>query len=303
LKTSGENASISAPINQNNPLIQYFSLTNKKKLPLDGLSLKLITNKDTELNEDIIIHLFSDNMHIGSSALNLSQINKDGWVTFDFPERILLKPGHYRLEIHSITTSHSKSLRVRQYHLNSSDISISHGEKKAIQAVVSTQLLTSIHYYGDIELPKHIIKHSIEKGLSLLENTQVTGSGYSLPRLNSKQTPDFDSLKLLNSSATSYKFQYTGKQPAWVVLPIRYYPQWQAYVGNLPATVEAFMGMLPAIHVEPGAVVYYRYEPYLLYWLSLLSILTLIFVYYLGVRWRNTSPRHSPIPIPITELR
>jgi hypothetical protein len=301
LKTYGENTSVSAPINQNNPLIQYFSLTNKKKLPLDGLSLKLITNRDTDLNEKIIIRLFSDNIQIGSSALNLSQISEDGWATFDFPERILLKAGHYRLEVHSTTASHSKSPRARQYHLNSSDIYISHGEKKTTQAVVATQLLTSIHYYGDIELPKHIIKHSIEKGLTLLENTQVTGSGYSLPRLNSKQTPDFDSLKLLNSSATSYHFRYTGNQPAWVVLPLRHYPQWQAYVGNVPATVEAFMGMLPAIHVEPGTVVYYRYEPHLLYWLSLLSISTLIFVYYLGARWRNTSPRHTPSPI--TELR
>jgi hypothetical protein len=278
LATSGPRPKASALITPEQPLIQHFALP--KPLEFNIISLKLATHGRTMAHTDLTLRLYHDNTLIGESSAKAAQIQDNSWVAFPFPKKINLDVENNRLEIHALPSVQNGKISAWLYPLNAENVYIDIGGSVEHAALAAK-------FFRTIKLPETINHHRVENNLVLLENSMVTGSGYTLPELDENLKPDFSHLELIESTPTSYRLHYNGEQPAWLILPVRYYPGWQAYVDDKSVATEVFMEMLPAIRIDPGATVSYRYEPKLLYMLALLSLASLLFALYLIFRFRR----------------
>ncbi|MBW9257970.1 MAG: hypothetical protein K1562_10135 [Candidatus Thiodiazotropha sp. (ex. Lucinisca nassula)] len=278
LATSGPRPKASGLITPEKPLIQHFALP--KVLQFDVISLKLATHGRTEGHTDLKLRLYHDDQLLAESKVISTKIKDNSWVEFFFPRMIELNTQNNRLELHSEPTDQKGKLSVWLYPIQADDVFIEHNGNHQ-------SAMMAAKFFRTIQLPESIVSLQIEADLVLLENSNIRGSGYTLDRLDEDLQPDFTQVKLLSSTATSHQLEYTGSEPAWMVLPIRYYPNWQASIDGQPVEVEAFMEMLPAIQVNPGAKVSYRYEPRPLYLLSLLSLISLGLVLFFAYRLRK----------------
>ncbi len=278
MSTSGGRHIASKPITPNNPLIQHFTLPNEMRI--SGLKLQMATHSKPQAHTDVTVKLYRDDLLLGTSTVSSANIHDNTWVNFIFPEPVILGRDNNRLEVHTKPTGRKGKLSVWIYTIPPGEVYIER-RRRHRNAQVAAKFFTTVKY------PKHYVEHQIEDGLSLIENTHVTGSGYALPELDPDTQPDFTHVSLISRTPTRVRAKYTGNQNAWLVLPIRLYPQWRAYINGHPAHLTPFMGMLPAVPVKPGDQVTYRYEPYRLYGLGVLSLITLLVTLYLTYRWRD----------------
>jgi hypothetical protein len=278
LATSGPRPKASALITPEKPLIQHFALP--KPLEFNIISLKLATHGRIKAHTGLTLKLYHGNTLIGESSAKAAQIQDNSWVEFPFPKKINLDVENNRLEIHALPSAQNGKISAWLYPLNAGKVYIDIGGSVEHATLAAK-------FFRTIKLPETIKHHRVENNLVLLENSRVTGSGYTLPDLDENLKPDFSHIELIESTPTSYRLRYKGEQTAWLILPIRHYPGWQAYIDDKPVTTDVFMEMLPAIWIDPGATVTYRYEPIILYRLALLSLLSLLFVLYLIFRFRR----------------
>ncbi|MET0067230.1 MAG: hypothetical protein ABW076_12865 [Candidatus Thiodiazotropha sp.] len=280
LATTGERHVPSPLITPEHPLVQHFPLPHA--MQIDGLKLLMATYSRPQAYTDVRVELFHDDQLVGSASVDAAEIQDNQWVAFPFPQPVELGSGNNRLEVHALPSDQDGKLSVWVYPIKPGGVRIER-EGDPYYAQVAVKL------YHRITFPGYFVEHHLEDNLALIENLRVTGSGYALSALDPQLRPDYTAVRLLNHSPTEVQVEYTGRQHAWVVLPIRLYPQWHAYINGKPAGLSGFMGMLPAVSVKPGDRVTYRYEPYWLYGLGALSLLSLLVTLYLAYRWRDAS--------------
>ncbi len=277
-KTEGERQLASKPIPPNSPLKQYFNIP--KPVEFDAIFLQLATYGRETSHTDVTVSFFTDNDLLESAKLDAALIHDNEWVKFTFPNPIRLEQGAHRLEISTAQSDSEGKLSVWLYTQNNDAIYVEQNNLTQ-NAIVAAKLAHNIY------LPDSIVAHRIEDNMVMLENTRVQGSGYTLPVLDRTAIPDFDHTLLKESSETGYRLSYSGKDPAWLVLPIRSYPQWHTYINGKQVAYENFLGILPAVRVSQGDEVSYRYEPNTLYFLVSISLSALLFTLYLAFRWRK----------------
>ncbi len=278
LETSGNERFASKPIIQAEPLIQHFELGGPARLNI--VSLFLAThNRDTS-HADVAIRLYSNGALKGEASVAASEIKDNSWVDFEFPDSVVLDRGKNSLEVSVKPIAAAGQLSTWLYPNQSPSIFIEQGASTE-PAVVAARLLNKS------PLPDQLTIRHIEPGLVLLENTRIEGSGYFLDQLDPSQNPDFTTVSLLGTNPTSYDFHYTGRQPGWLVLPLRNYPGWQAYIGEKAVDHLLHLEILPAIAVQPGDYVSYRYQPTLQITLALISLVFLLLNIYLCIGLRR----------------
>jgi hypothetical protein len=121
-----------------------------------------------------------------------------------------------------------------------------------------------------------------EPVVRLLENPLMDESGaYFLAGLDSPWRPDFSAVGYVGGSDTSVQVTYKGEADGWVVLPVRAYPGWRAYVDGRAVEYRRFAGLMPAVPVEGPSEVELRYRPVSLYLASAASLLAWLLLGYL----------------------
>ncbi|MET0052957.1 MAG: hypothetical protein ABW095_18005 [Candidatus Thiodiazotropha sp.] len=281
LTTSGDRHVPSPLITPGHPLVQHFPLPNE--MEIDGIKLLMATYSKPQAYTDVSVKLYRDDQLVGSATVEAAAIQDNSWVDFLFPHPVRLGTGLNRLEVHALPGQQDGKLSVWVYPIEPGGVFIEQDDEP-LYAQVAVKLFRSVAF------PNYFVERHIEDNLALIENLRVTGSGYSLADLDPQLQPDYTQVQLLNRTPTEVQVRYTGEQPGWLVLPIRLYPQWRAYINDRPTDLSGFMGMLPAVSVTPGDRVSYRYEPYWLYGLGILSLITLLVTLYLTYRWRNHAP-------------
>jgi hypothetical protein len=277
-KTKGGHHIASPPIITGAPLVQHFTLT--KPALLDMISLQLATHSRETSYTDVTISLYTQDRLVASATVKASDIHDNSWVRFYFGKTVQLDAREHKLAISTAPSPFKGKLSVWLYPRKQESLYVKQANR-TINAVVAAKM------HLKRTTPPTITEHKIEDNMVLLENTRVKGSGYALSKLDRSESPDFDHVQLIESRGTGYRLKYTGDKPGWLILPVRAYPQWQAYRNDEPINYEKFLGMLPAIPVSSKDVVSYRYEPRTLYQLALLSLVGLLFTVFLCIRWRN----------------
>jgi hypothetical protein len=280
LETSGRVSQPSKPIQPDTPLQQFFRLM--ETIQADQISILVATHGRKTAHSDLSMRLYKEGQLLAKASVAADQIGDNQWISFGLGKTLTLDAADYLLLLETHPGPAKGNLSVWLYRHQSPLFHIQHGSER-IRGVLATRMY--------LENPPQINElyrlHRIEPGVYLYENKQVLGSGYYLATLEAGAQPDFHSVSLRDYQAKQLELEYTGEQAGWIVLPMRAYPGWQAYVNDKPVVAERFLDILPAIAVQPRDVVSYRYEPLKLYLSAMLSLLGLLSLLVLTVRLRS----------------
>lgn len=127
-------------------------------------------------------------------------------------------------------------------------------------------------------------------GLVLLENRDAPAGAYFLDSLDQAPAAHAaEAVRVQGNFSDGWTLQYTGSRSGYVVLPMAASESWEFSVDGNRAQPQQYFGTLPAIAVQPGAVITARYQPRALIvggWIMLGSVLLLVAVM-LGLRRRR----------------
>jgi hypothetical protein len=131
-------------------------------------------------------------------------------------------------------------------------------------------------------------KHSIEPRVDVMENLAAPPGAFMVGDL-SERKPRAASLTTNRLSNIAYEVTYDDDEPGHVVLPMRRYSGWAAYVDGERVEADAYLGALVAVPVGGRSRIEYRYEHATLRpwaWLSALGVAVWVVMALLAV-WRR----------------
>ncbi|MEW8507325.1 MAG: hypothetical protein AB2598_11515 [Candidatus Thiodiazotropha sp.] len=181
-----------------------------------------------------------------------------------FPNQVTLETGRYGMEVIVEGGDRSTPLTAVVYPSNSPLLQLRVGR------VTTDSMLalrgyrrTNAYVYRSVlsgENDSYTV-HELEPGVVLMENRLVTGSAYFVSTLSGMHPARYDQLRLRGYSDTSMKFEYTGNNPGWVVMPVRMYPGWLCLVNGERVEPSLFKGVMPAVPVSGKGSIDFIYSP------------------------------------------
>jgi hypothetical protein len=183
------------------------------------------------------------------------------WSFFEFPSRVALRRGDYYLVVSlagdpgggRLTAATTATSGARGDYL----------EVNGRRTGTSLQLKIGAYEKGPLDSLAGKWNVAVFEGdIMLLENRDVTGSGYFIDTLDpSSDRISFSGLDVRRPSSDLVEIDNSRDGAGWIVLPMHLHPGWKASVNGRQTNYDAYLGILPAIPVQgPGRVVF-RYQP------------------------------------------
>lgn len=189
-----------------------------------------------------------------------SEISDNQWGIFKFPNNIYFVKGGYFLilsyvdyaEPYKLTAWTTKNQGNRDSYLEVS------GRR------TDTSLIWKIDYFEKIDPTVFAGRWNpidMEKDIVIFENKKVTNSAYFVKDLDASHNDlDFSGLDFKQVSVGRIEIANAHRDAGWIVLPMRLYPGWRAYIDNRQVGYDAYMGMLPAIPVQGVSHIVFEYR-------------------------------------------
>ncbi|MES9969252.1 MAG: hypothetical protein ABW092_04410 [Candidatus Thiodiazotropha sp.] len=204
------------------------------------------------------------NSDVLSASCELQRDVKMDFLLCRFPEQVRLEKGRYEIEVVLERIEKDVSVIVGVYDSNTDLLQL------AVDGVKSNRVL-GLRGYRPLQPSSYqtVLNGGNqayrvtepEPGMVLVENRRVKGSGYFVSALNGQAQAQYDLLKTRGYHETAMQFEYTGREPGWVVLPVRAYPGWSSAVNGRSMEPDLFREVLPAVAVRGGDSIEYSYRP------------------------------------------
>ncbi|BCH03277.1 hypothetical protein MesoLj131b_52760 [Mesorhizobium sp. 131-2-5] len=109
-------------------------------------------------------------------------------------------------------------------------------------------------------LPQNFSIASAERGVSVIENHTVSGSGYYVDGLSGQPEADFGPVRLAAYQPDDLTVEYSGAAHGWVVFPIRTNKYWRATLDGKPVELGKFLDFFPAVEVNRPSKIRFYYD-------------------------------------------
>ncbi len=263
-----------APPIPKNKLLQPINVG--KDITIHGFEIYMATYQYKKINSDIKLTLWQDKNQIASAIAPKEEIHDNRGANYDFDNAIVLKEGNYSISLEAVSPSISLPVTVWCGKSKEQPTLEVNGKK--------SNLVMLLNFLQEFQLPLKYRVYNLEPNISLIENSSVKGSAYFLSDLTNNSRIMYENIKLKIQNNSRIDIEYLGDKTGWIVIPMRIYPGWKAYVNGNEIQVDKMLGMLPAFRVKSPSHIIYRYEPDYLLWTLLISFLSLgflvIYVFY-----------------------
>ncbi|MDR3089507.1 MAG: hypothetical protein LBU39_06795 [Desulfobulbaceae bacterium] len=227
-------------------------------LVVSGIHLKVapLPEKNTLAGSRIRLRLYDQDMNLlGQGVAPLDSINGRNYVLADFAEDVRIPAGIHWLEVlFDGAAGQQLKLHLARAPRQGDALRINGQERNASLVV---------RYFQDppqLSHQKYRIWNGFKEPISVIENRHCPGGAYFVPTLTSQDWRE-DEIKTVREKAHDLRLEYAGGQAGFLVLPMRRFPGWSAYVNGAAVTVSEYLGFLPAIPVSGQAHVRYVYRP------------------------------------------
>ncbi|WP_256749448.1 hypothetical protein [Mesorhizobium sp. Mes31] len=235
----------------------------------------------------LMFDLYKDELLVAHAEIPPEAVRNNRFATFGFNQDVPLVAGTYRYVISMAKPDSEKMLSAwafetaggATYQIGSSTFP---GIPK-IKVVEKTQL------------PQNFSITPVEPGIDVIENHEVSGSGYYVNALNGQPEADYGPVRLATYRPDDVTVEYSGATHGWVIFPIRTNKYWRATLDGRPVELKKFLDFFPAVEVSgQGKIRFYYDSSHLLKTLEFciagfaLSVITLILV-----NGRSSIPRAS----------
>ena len=260
------------------------TFTLEKQIPFDAIELLFGTVHAEHAPADVILDLYrgidDSGELIERSTISKSIVTDNRWAMFDFKKNSALVPGIYHLKL-SLTDPEVKG-RLTVWSYAAKDASVGTLFKNESANVIVNGRRTPLHFNmifsKVVPIGSNWIKHQFEEDVSLYENMNVKGSAYWVAELSNKSELNYDEVTIVDYKYNDITLEYKADSPGWVVIPMRNYPGWTAYVNNIKKSHSLYYGILPAVPVDGKSVIEFRYKQSNLYKLLGVSIISSLFL-------------------------
>jgi len=272
-----------APPLPHNRLSQVIALD--KKISVDAIGLMLATYHAPHAPSDVLLTLENEaGEQLGSSRLDAESITDNMNAIFKFKKSIKLVPGEYQLNIQLSSYPEEGCLTVWYSTVVSHD-----GDYLLFNdKMCSGSFLYKLYSKGN---QRYISKHwqrlsgfDNEK-IRVYENLLAPDGAYFLSELKESAALIDKDVVTKRDRSDVVRIRYNGDDNGYIIVPMRFYPGWEAYVNGEKVPLLRYLGMLPAVQVAGPANIDLVYEPVWLLWGSILTVLGfvgLIILYILG---------------------
>jgi hypothetical protein len=190
-----------------------------KDIDAGAIGLSFMTYGAQNAPSNVRLTLYKDNAEkpLVETALYSNEITEKEWSFFPLPDKTLLAKGDYYMEISLPGYTGARSLTAWATKTS--------GNKGSFLEVNGTKtdlsLLWKIGYFEDVD-PKKWSMISLENGIVIYENRQVTNSAYFVKDLDpSNERLDFSGLHVKQLSVDRIDIDNSQRDAGWIVLPMR----------------------------------------------------------------------------------
>lgn len=89
-------------------------------------------------------------------------------------------------------------------------------------------------------------------------------------------------IKMINFKSDTQEYMIETNYSGWFIRTMRIWPGWKAYVNGHPVEIKPYLGILPAIRIDPGiSIISLEYKPYSFFIGATISFITLLFLIFL----------------------
>jgi len=255
-----------------------------------AMLVRLATYARTGLAGEIVMTLYRNGKAepIAHSTIEASTVVDNQMATFPLPESLTLVPGDYRFKFayeHAGAADHLTAWYTPAPAKNCS----MQLDGKTIPGCIDFELAMPRRDVGAF------VPVASKNGMHLMENTNVPTGPYFLPALHA--WPDRESsneVQLLSRTGPDFRLKYLGSAPGFVVVPMNFPEKdWHVRLNGREISPEWYLGALPAFSVDAPATLEFTYKPRSLRygtWISLTTLLGLLFGWVLAARRRRSAP-------------
>lgn len=255
------NESLAAPALQNSRLVQLIRLD--EPVSLSAIAILLGTDGTERPTADVLLQVRdAAGRVLAESAVAGREIkaNARKRTFFRFADDVELPAGTYGLHL-SIPGNNSDTPIAAAYSSkvqHAGDVLMVGGEARPAALLYSLYerekpLPVDPAWWRVVDLP--------EEKITVLENLRAPQGAYWIGGLSEKASWAEERVVTTRPDAGRINVHYSGANAGYIILPVRLYPGWIAYVNGAEQPVQPYLGMMPAIRVEGSAEIEYIYKP------------------------------------------
>lgn len=278
--------SVTPPMPQNT-IAQSFQIEHA--LSLSSVGIVLATYGKEQAPADVSLEILGDaDEKYGQAVVSANAVRDNRTTKFDFGRNILLEPGRYQLRLQLVaprTEAPMTAWYSGQPHYREDALYIN-GRK-------TRGALLYIFYGPDFQVSGYNRWHvheNIEDNILVVENLEVPDGAYLVPSLDEQEDWSEEGVTTRRVGADNITVAYDGDRAGFLVVPVRWFPGWVAYMNGKKSIPDRYLGMLPAVRVDGPGVVEFLYEPE---YFKLGSVLMVLGLCCVPVLYRLSARHHT----------
>ncbi|OBQ68790.1 hypothetical protein EFV37_28485 [Mesorhizobium loti] len=200
----------------------------------------------------VMFDLYRDKLLVAHTELTPEAIRNNQYATFNFNQDVPLVAGTYRYVISMAKPNSQKMLSAWAFETAG-------GATYQIGSSVFPGI-PKMRIGERARLPQNFSIASAERGVSVIENHTVSGSGYYVDGLSGQPEADFGPVRLAAYQPDDLTVEYSGAAHGWVVFPIRTNKYWRATLDGKPVELGKFLDFFPAVEVNRPSKIRFYYD-------------------------------------------
>ncbi|TPK69224.1 YfhO family protein [Mesorhizobium sp. B2-4-19] len=200
----------------------------------------------------VMFDLYRDKLLVAHAELTPEAIRNNQYATFNFNQDVPLVAGTYRYVISMAKPDSQKMLSAWAF-------DTAGGATYQIGSSVFPGI-PKMRIGERARLPQNLSIASAERGISVIENHTVSGSGYYVNGLSGQPEADFGPVRLATYRPDDLTVEYSDATHGWVVFPIRANKYWRATLDGKPVELGKFLDFFPAVEVNGPSKIRFYYD-------------------------------------------
>lgn len=231
-----------------------------ENISISSIGIMLATYHAPYSPADAVLEVIRDSGEIiAKSRLDKKKISDNKNAIFDLHDVIELIPGLYHLKLTLLEKPVKGNLTAwyTQTPNHEGDYLLFNNTPHP-GALLYTLYGRTVEDYPSKEWKRHLKDNC---AVVTYENLTVPSGAYWISGLEETAPWAEDHVKTIRTEASTVRVEYTGYEHGFIVVPMRFYPGWVAYVDGVEKQLQSYLGILPAIAVNGPASIQMVYRP------------------------------------------
>ena len=247
-----------APAMPKNSLAQIVLI--KEPVSITSVGFVFATYRAKQAPSDVFLEVVNSMGDVLARAqIKAELIHDNESAVFDFGKSIELLPGSYELRIGLVDNEVNGKLTVWYTRNVKYEGDMVHINNERLPGALLYSFYNA-NYPPNLQ-NRWLFHNEIKDNISVVENMDTPSGAYFVQNLDANSTWSDTNIFTDRLNAENISVEYLGNNPGYIVLPIRWFSGWVAYLDGVKREPESYLGMLMAVKVNGSSKIKFSYEP------------------------------------------